>query len=84
MLKLIGQLNENHAVKVKVDFSSDPLVTRPMVLSTVGRELMYAFDHATHHLAIIRIGLKECMPDLELDKDFGKAPSTIKFEAGHN
>jgi len=82
MMTNIMTLNENNRVLVRVDFSSDPAEDRPVVQSTIGRELMYAFDHAVHHLAIIRIGLTECMPDLELDKDFGKAPSTVKFEAG--
>ncbi len=47
--------------------------------SSVGRELMYAYDHAIHHLAIIKIGVKSQFPGLEIDPDLGIAPSTIRY-----
>ena len=47
--------------------------------TSVGRELWYAVEHAIHHLAIIRIGLKEIAPDLELPADFGVAYSTSAY-----
>lgn len=50
--------------------------------STIGRELGFVAHHAIHHNAMVRviavnsIGLEEH----ELPEDFGKAPSTIRFE----
>ena len=78
--KGINDLNENEAVKVKADFSANLKVKRPVLASTIGRELMFAYDHAVHHLAIIRIGLKNDFPDIVIDKTLGVAPSTIKYE----
>jgi uncharacterized damage-inducible protein DinB len=46
--------------------------------SSIGRELMYAFDHAVHHLAIIKIGAASL--NVSLPKNFGVAPSTIKYQ----
>ncbi len=50
----------------------------PAYLSSLGRELQYAFDHAVHHLAIIRMGLEAHFPEVPVCADLGVAPSTIK------
>lgn len=49
------------------------------VASSVGREMMYAFEHAIHHLAIVKMGLRIHFPDFEVDKNLGVAPSTIEY-----
>jgi hypothetical protein len=43
------------------------------------RELVYSIEHAIHHMAIIKIGLKSLQ--LDVDKDFGVAPSTLEYRA---
>ena len=48
------------------------------VQSTIGRELIYNIEHTIHHLAIVKIALKEILPDLELPEHFGVAPSTLR------
>ncbi len=65
------------------DFSCDPTSVRPQLTSSFGRELMYAYDHAVHHLAMIKIGLQTAFPQIKIDKNIGIAPSTIKFQSGH-
>lgn len=49
--------------------------------TTFERELVYNIEHAIHHLAIIKIGLKEIAPDIQLPVDFGVAPSTIRYHS---
>lgn len=49
-----------------------------LVRSTVGRELLYNVEHTIHHLAIVKIALKEILPDLSLPEHFGVAPSTLR------
>jgi hypothetical protein len=46
--------------------------------SSMGREMMYAFDHAIHHLAIIKIGAFSM--NIQLPKSFGVAPSTLNYQ----
>lgn len=48
-----------------------------LVASTVGRELVYNIEHTIHHLAIVKIALRNAMPALILPAHFGVAPSTI-------
>lgn len=69
---------EGDQLEIVADFSSDLNETRPVVVSTVGRELMYAYDHAVHHLAMIKMGLKAACPDVKVDHQVGVAPSTLK------
>ena len=46
--------------------------------TTLERELVYNIEHAIHHMAIIKIGLKEIAPEILLPEGFGVAPSTIR------
>jgi hypothetical protein len=43
------------------------------------RELLYNIEHSVHHLAIIRIGIEEDFPYIEIPENFGVAHSTIQF-----
>lgn len=49
--------------------------------STIARELLFVAGHAVHHYAMIQL---YCAQDgIELDRDFGKAPSTRHHERQH-
>lgn len=43
------------------------------------RELVYNIEHGVHHMAIMRIGIREVAPYIPLDEDFGVAASTIRY-----
>ena len=47
-----------------------------MIKSSLDREMMYAYDHAIHHLALIKIGY-DSAHDQKLPANFGVAPSTL-------
>lgn len=49
------------------------------VLSNVKREVVYNLEHTIHHMALIKIGVNTAAPHIELESEFGVAPSTIKF-----
>ncbi|MEO0470135.1 MAG: hypothetical protein AAF206_10980 [Bacteroidota bacterium] len=44
------------------------------------REVIHNIEHAIHHLALIKIGLRRVSPELQLRSSFGVAPSTIRFQ----
>ncbi len=48
-----------------------------IVESNLFREIAYNIEHAIHHMAIIKIGLHSL--NIEVDKHFGVASSTIKY-----
>lgn len=44
------------------------------------RELAYNLEHAVHHMAIIRIAIRDVASQMELSTNFGVAASTIRFQ----
>lgn len=44
------------------------------------RELAYNIEHAIHHMAILKIGLKEICTDIELPIGYGVASSTLRYQ----
>ncbi|MFM1895592.1 MAG: hypothetical protein RLZZ385_666 [Pseudomonadota bacterium] len=71
-----GSLQRSVLVRESVHSSEAPA----LVSSTLGRELMSLTSHTIHHLAIIAMVIKPL--GIELDADFGKAPSTLRYELG--
>ena len=81
MASLASNLNDHTSLSIVTDFSIDEKDDRPSVNSSIGRELMYAYDHAVHHLAIIKMGIKASFPEVILESHLGVAPSTIKYQS---
>ena len=80
--KITNQLmdqEEKTPIQVLGDFSYEDDNQRPVVQSSIGRELMFAYDHAVHHLAIVKIGIKSAFPHLPIADNLGVAPSTVKY-----
>lgn len=78
---IVSELKNLHPethITVNQNFSIKSIDEEQIIESTIGRELMYAFDHAVHHLAIIKIGLNENFPDKTIDANLGIAPSTLR------
>lgn len=72
---LLPQYESAAPLQVRAEFGSDD---RPSYSSTLGRELLFVYDHAIHHLAIIKIGLLCHFPEVQADKNLGVSPSTVK------
>ena len=53
------------------------LPSETTIISSFNRELLYNYEHTTHHLALIRVGLTLLKLDIQLPKNFGVANSTI-------
>lgn len=50
------------------------------ITSNFYRELAYNIEHAIHHMAIIKIGIKDICPYVKIDNSFGVASSTIRYQ----
>ncbi len=57
------------------DANKDVLTT---VISTYNRELVYNIEHAVHHMALIKVGLKELDIDL-INEEFGVGYATVQY-----
>lgn len=79
LITMIKLASPEKALKVLTDFDCTGNSRRTEVVSSYGRELMYAYDHAIHHLAIIKIGMKLAFPHINLSDQFGMAPSSIQY-----
>ncbi len=85
-----------NAVSRIIDFVGSQQADRPLKLevghqpdseecltidSNYYRELSYNIEHAVHHMAIIKIGLRELAPYVQFTPDFGIAVSTVRYQA---
>jgi len=61
--------------RCKTSYTADK---SPLVLSTLGREGMYAVVHAIHHYALIGVMCK--LLEIPLPQGFGIAPSTVQHQ----
>ncbi|MHA4811800.1 hypothetical protein ACX0G9_27135 [Flavitalea flava] len=63
-----------------LEASYDELSGIPFTLQTnFFREIVYNLEHTIHHMALIRIGMREICPHLILAENYGIASSTIKY-----
>jgi hypothetical protein len=63
-------------LEVGYDITTDTFET---IETNTMRELVYNIEHAVHHMAIIKIGVREVAPYIQLTPDFGIAASTIRY-----
>ena len=54
------------------------LSTNKSIPTSVNRELLHNYEHTTHHLALIRVGLSLLNSDIKIPETFGFANSTIE------
>jgi len=77
----IRLLEPNKKLQLEVCYDTDQN-TFSQVDTSVERELIYNIEHAIHHKAIIKIGVKKIAPEIVLPETFGVAPSTTKYRKG--
>jgi uncharacterized damage-inducible protein DinB len=63
-------------LEVGYDLNSDENVS---VQTNYFRELTYNIEHAVHHMAIMKIGIREVAPRTSIPADFGVAASTLRY-----
>lgn len=51
-----------------------------VVATNYFRELTYNIEHAVHHMAIMKIGIREVAPGVNLPEGFGVAVSTLRHQ----
>ena len=75
-----GMVDRRLTLQVGYDLQGEDFHT---LNTTALRELVYNIEHAVHHMAIIKIGVNEVAPYIQLPPEFGIAASTIRYRE-HN
>lgn len=75
--EFISRLSDKQlTLEVNYNLANDEFHT---LKTTATRELVYNIEHAVHHMAIIKIGVREIASYIRLSSDFGIAASTIRY-----
>ncbi len=77
-IERIESADLNKTITLVSNFSMEAEEVEMCTETTLGRELVYAIEHAIHHFAIIKIGIVHNF-GIKVTDDFGVAPSTIRF-----
>lgn len=64
-------------LEVGYDVSKEEFIT---IGTNYSRELVYNIEHAVHHMALMKIGVREAASYINLPADFGIAASTIRYK----
>lgn len=67
-------------IQLEVDYTMNHLASEK-VNTSYKRELAYNMEHAIHHMAIIKMAVENEFEEIVLDKSFGVAPSTLRYNA---
>ncbi len=79
IIKSINSFNDDEDLTLIADYSKEVNKEETITLKTsLYRELLYNIEHCTHHMAIIKIGLKALEKEISIHEGFGVAPSTIR------
>ena len=75
----IARQKRDQPLKLEVGYErdSEECVT---IETNYFRELTYNIEHAVHHMAIMKIGLREVAPYVSFPPDFGIAVSTMRHK----
>lgn len=81
ILEDVKQMNPDQEIELQVsyDLQSSAFDT---VKSNLKREIVYNLEHAIHHMALIKVGVLIVAPHIQLEAEFGVAPSTVKYKQG--
>lgn len=72
-------INQNIVLHAQLTLEDD---TPNEVETSIHREMIYAIEHAIHHMAILKIAIKILALPIDVPATFGVAPSTLRHQ--HN
>lgn len=75
----VENLNVNRPLKLEVGYDIHEAKFHTIETNAM-RELVYNIEHAVHHMAIMKIGIREIAPYVTLPADFGVAASTVRYK----
>ncbi len=77
--EFIANQKSDKALKLEVGYERDSELCLT-IDTNYFRELTYNIEHAVHHMAIMKIGIREVAHNIQLPADFGIAVSTLRYK----
>lgn len=82
IMKAVANIGSDSLLALEAEMPGTETYLR--VGSSLSRELLYVLEHAIHHMALIRILIKDEAEDFELEDAFGVAYSTLAYRGQDN
>lgn len=76
--EIIQQISKDNKSLYLLSYYNDLQTEPEKISSNYFREIAYNLEHTIHHMALIRIGLRE-IGDFAVEDSYGVASSTIKY-----
>lgn len=76
----LSEIDNQRQLTLIGDLGTAEETTGSYIGTTLFREFHYAVEHAIHHMAIIKMGMKQAFPEVSIPADFGVAPSTLRYQ----
>jgi hypothetical protein len=76
----LAQIDNEKRLTLIGDLASNESSENAYMITSLYREFHYAVEHAIHHMAIVKMGVKQTFPDVKISREFGIAPSTLRYE----
>ena len=76
--EIVWQINKENKALHLLTYYGDDSDQAGKIETNYYREIAYNLEHTIHHMALIRVGLRE-LGDITLEDSYGVAPSTLKY-----
>jgi hypothetical protein len=76
----LAEMDNEKRLMLVGDLGTDNGSENSFMLTSIFREFHYAVEHAIHHMAIIKMGIRQAFPQVNIGNEFGVAPSTLRYQ----
>ena len=76
-MRFVSGMEERVNLRLEVNYSADEAQSISIDTNAV-RELVYNIEHTVHHMAMVKVAVRDVAPYITLAPDFGMAASTVR------
>ena len=76
--QILQQISKENKNLLLLTYYDERQITPEKISSNYFREIAYNLEHTIHHMALIKVGLRE-IGNIPVDESYGVASSTIKY-----
>lgn len=77
--RFLAEQRDNCPLNLEIAYKRESEYSQ-RIPSNYHRELAYNVEHAVHHMALMKIGIREVAPYVQVPDDFGVAVSTLRHK----